>query len=78
MVAKLDPTIYPRLKAVFADQKYHNRAFEKWLASERPGVTLVIQSRPTESKAFKPLKVRLGGGANARVVGPLSSEQKRL
>ena len=38
VLAKLDPTAYPRLKAVFADQKYHNHAFEKWLASERPGV----------------------------------------
>ena len=58
VLGRLDPTASPRLKTVFADQKYHNPAFEKWLASERPGVTLVIQSRPPESKAFKPLKVR--------------------
>ena len=58
MLGRLDPIAYARLKAVFADQKYHNHEFEKWLASERPGVKLVIQSRPPQSKEFKPLKVR--------------------
>ena len=58
VMAKLDPAAYPRLKAVFADQKYHNHGFERWLATERPGVRLEIQSRPPESKAFTPLKVR--------------------
>jgi putative transposase len=58
VMAKLDPVAYPRLAAVFADRKYHNHAFERWLASERPGVRLEIQSRPPESKAFAPLKVR--------------------
>ena len=58
VLAKLDPTAYPRLVAVFADQKYHNHAFEAWLAKHRPGVRLEIQSRPPESKEFKPLKVR--------------------
>lgn len=58
VLAKLDPAAYPRLKAVFADQKYHHHGFERWLAAERPGVRLEIQSRPPESKAFTPLKVR--------------------
>ena len=58
VLAKLHPDEYPRLQAVFADQKYHNHAFEKWLSEERPGVRLEIQSRPPESKEFKPLKVR--------------------
>jgi len=58
VLAKIDPTAYPRLAAVFADQKYHNLGFEAWLAVERPGMRLEIQSRPPESKGFKPLKVR--------------------
>lgn len=58
VLAKIDPKAYPRLEAVFADQKYHNLTFEAWLAQERPGMRLEIQSRPPESKAFKPLKVR--------------------
>ena len=55
---KIDPTAYPRLEAVFADQKYHDLGFEAWLAQERPGMRLEIQSRPPESKQFEPLKVR--------------------
>ena len=58
VMAKLNPDTYPRLEAVFADQKYHNHAFEKWLSEERPGMRLEIQSRPPESKEFKPLKLR--------------------
>ena len=58
VLARLDRLAYPRLRAVFADQKYHNHAFEAWLADQRPEVTLRIQSRPPESKEFTPLKVR--------------------
>ena len=58
VMAKLDPNEYPRLEAVFADQKYHNHSFLNWLKSERIGMRLEIQSRPPESKEFKPLKVR--------------------
>ena len=58
VLAKIDPTAYPRLEAIFADQKYHNHTFEKWLLEHRPGMRLEIQSRPPESKQFEPLKVR--------------------
>ncbi|MBY0460203.1 MAG: transposase, partial [Gemmataceae bacterium] len=58
VLGKIDPEAYPRLEAVFADQKYHNLTFEAWLARERPGMRPEIQSRPPESKAFQPLKVR--------------------
>ena len=58
VLEKIDPKAYPRLEAVFADQKYHNHGFEAWLAEHRPGMRLEIQSRPPESKAFTPLKVR--------------------
>ena len=58
VLGKLDPKDYPRIEAVFGDNKYHNHGFEKWLAENRPGVELKIQSRPPESKEFKPLAVR--------------------
>jgi putative transposase len=58
VMAKVDPTVYTRLQVVFADQKYHNHSFQHWLATERPNIRLEIQSRPPESKEFKPVKKR--------------------
>ena len=58
VLSRLDTLTYSRLQVVFVDQKYHNHAFEKWLATERPGIRLEIPSRPPESKELKPLKVR--------------------
>jgi len=45
-----------RLQKVFADGKYHNVAFESYLAGR--GLGLEISSKPAGTKEFKPLKVR--------------------
>jgi putative transposase len=58
VVGRLSPSTYHRLAAIFADQKYHNHAFEAWLAAERPGVRLEVQSKPTGAIGFKPLRKR--------------------
>jgi putative transposase len=58
VLGRLAPAGYPRLAAVFADQKYHNHAFEKWLGAERPGVRLEVSSRPAGAVGFTPLRKR--------------------
>jgi len=49
---------FPRLKVVFADQKYHNHALYAWLRVHRRPYRLDISSRPAGTKQFKPLPVR--------------------
>lgn len=58
VVGRLARSDYPRLVTIFADQKYHNHAFERWLAAERPGVRVEIQSRPAGATGFTPLRKR--------------------
>ncbi|OWK37724.1 Mobile element protein [Fimbriiglobus ruber] len=58
VLGRLDPGVYSRVRAVFADQKYHNHAFEAWLSGHRPGVRLEISSRPPGATTFQPLRVR--------------------
>jgi putative transposase len=58
VMSKMDPKDYPRLAALFADQKYHNHEFEKWLREERPGLRLEISLKDPEVKGFTPLRKR--------------------
>jgi putative transposase len=59
VVGKLDPQALPRLKAIFADHKYHNHAFEAWLADYSQGKwRLEISGLPRGTTTFKPLPIR--------------------
>jgi putative transposase len=49
---------FPRLKVVFADNKYHNYALYAWLRLHRRPYRLVVVSRPEGVTGFKPLKIR--------------------
>ena len=49
---KLQTEQYPRLKVIWGDNKYHNLAFEAWLASERPDWKLEVKMPPEGSKGF--------------------------
>lgn len=42
----------PRMQVILGDNKYHNLAFEAWLAANRPGWRLEISSRPEGSTGF--------------------------
>ena len=48
----------PRLKVVFADNKYHNHGLYAWLRLHRRPYRLEVVSRPQGETRFKPLKVR--------------------
>jgi putative transposase len=59
VVGKLEPEAFPRLEAIFADNKYHNHEFEAWLQEHRQGRwRLEISSRPPGETGFKPLPIR--------------------
>jgi putative transposase len=59
VVGKLTPESFPRLKAIFGDNKYHNHKFYEWLAIHSDGQWhMEISSRPPDAQGFKPLKIR--------------------
>jgi putative transposase len=59
IVGKLKPEVFPRLEAIFADNKYHNHEFEAWLKEHSQGKwRLEISSRPDKETGFKPLPIR--------------------
>jgi putative transposase len=59
VVGKLQPEAFPRLEAFFVDNKYHNHAFETWLAQYSQGRWhLEVSSPPADAREFKPLPIR--------------------
>jgi putative transposase len=59
VVGKLTRETFPRLEAIFGDNKYHNYKYYEWLASHSNGSwRMEISSRPPGTKEFKPLKIR--------------------
>jgi putative transposase len=59
VMGKLQPEAFPRLEAIFADNKYHNHKFEAWLQEHSQGRwRLEISSRPEGATDFKPLPIR--------------------
>jgi putative transposase len=58
VLGQLDLTKYPRLKVMFADNKYHNEALDKWLRRTSAPYRLEISSKPADQPGFVPLKVR--------------------
>lgn len=58
LLAKLTQAAFPRLETIFGDNKYRNHKLETWLANERPGWRMEIQSRPEGEPLFKPVRKR--------------------
>jgi putative transposase len=57
VLAKLDRDSYPRLKRLWADNKYRNHALEGWL-SQHGWYVIEITSRPPKSGEFRVIKWR--------------------
>jgi putative transposase len=57
VMSELRAERYPRLRAVFADTKYRNHSFDRYLAG-RPRVRLEISAKKEGEVGFRPLKVR--------------------
>jgi putative transposase len=57
-LGKLDLENYPRLKVVFGDNKYNNRALDAWMKSKGVGYRIEVTSKPEGEEGFKPVKIR--------------------
>jgi len=49
---------FPRLVTIFADAKYHHHALDAWMAAQRAGWHLEVQTRPEGTKGFTPMEKR--------------------
>jgi putative transposase len=59
VVGQLAPATFPRLEVLFGDNKYHNHAYEAWLARHSAGRwRMEISSRPADAVGFQPVKIR--------------------
>jgi putative transposase len=58
VLGKLPAEAFPRLEAMFGDNKYNNRTLDGWMEQRRVGYHLEISSRPQGQEGFVPLKVR--------------------
>ena len=52
VLKKLTQEEFPRLKKLWADNKYHNHGLNRWV-SEHGWYVIEVVSRPAESKGFK-------------------------
>jgi len=59
VVGKLQPEAFPRLEAIFGDNKYHNYKYYAWLKEHSHGKwRMEISSRPPDAEGFEPLPIR--------------------
>src|SRR5262245_26179165 len=59
VVGKLQPEAFPRLQAIFGDNKYRHHEYNRWLANHSRGHWhMVISSPPPGTTTFKPLRIR--------------------
>ena len=58
VLGKLKPDKFPRLAAMFADNKYNNHTLDAWMAQQQVSYRLEISSKPPDKKEFVPLKIR--------------------
>lgn len=54
----LTPEKFPRLKKLWADQKYRNKALAAWLAAEQVRYTIEVKEKPEGKKGFVLLRRR--------------------
>lgn len=57
-LAKLKAEHYPRLKKIFADNKYNNQTLRRWMAANAVPYEIEIKMKPDGEPAFKPIKIR--------------------
>jgi putative transposase len=58
VLAKLTREQYPRLRKVFADNKYNNKTLQAWLAEQHVPYEIEISVKEAKEPRFKPLKIR--------------------
>jgi putative transposase len=58
VLAKLNGARYPRLRKIFADNKYHNKTLQQWMAANQVPYTIEIGMKPEGEPGFQPVKIR--------------------
>ena len=58
LLSRVAAADFPRLITLFGDNKYNNRAWNAWLAKERPHWRVEIQSRPEGTLGFASVRKR--------------------
>ena len=58
VLSRLDVSAYPRLEVIFADNKYNNRALDRWLKKAQAPYRVEVTSKPPDEEGFVPLKIR--------------------
>ena len=58
VLAKVKVEHYPRLKKIFADNKYNNKTLQQWMAAHVVPYEIEINSKPGGEPGFKPVKIR--------------------
>jgi putative transposase len=58
LLETVDESGLPRLKVIFADNKYNNRSLGEWMKEHRPNWKIEIQSPPAGEKGFSPVRIR--------------------
>jgi putative transposase len=58
VLSKLEVSAYPRLKVIFADNKYNNKALDRWLKKTQVPYRIEVTSKPPDEEGFVPLKIR--------------------
>src|SRR5215213_9017312 len=58
VLGKLTPGRFPRLKKVYADNKYDNKALKRWMAKNQVAYEIEIGMKPKDEKGFRPVRIR--------------------
>ncbi len=58
VLERVETSKYPRLKIVFADNKYNNRALEEWLWQSAAPYKIEVATKAESAKGFVPVKIR--------------------
>ena len=58
VLEKVTAEKYPRLKKIFADNKYHNKTLQGWMEKKQVPYAIEIAMKPEGEPGFKPVKIR--------------------
>jgi putative transposase len=58
VLGKLDRSKYPRLEVVYADNKYRNKALDRWLAKAEAPYRIEVSSKGKDEEGFVPVRIR--------------------
>jgi putative transposase len=58
VLAKLTAAKFPRLKKIFADNKYNNKALQRWLSATKAPYEIEIAMNAKGEPGFQPVKIR--------------------